>query len=215
MQDLAFPAACAHMLSSRMVRLAQLLPKVDSLYNMCCVLLACRERKKQKYTSLQGAVDELNLRLEQLSVMEATNQDLNNRNEELERVVEEQKEAIASIQTTVTKQQAHIEVQAAQIKVQQHKIHQQDQQLTELKRQISNANTEADTNNHIGDELALAVRAVLSGVPAKEANHMQHTLSQLPDSVLQQIRTCCREVCMHLKKTQVKEQPHAIQVPCC
>jgi type IV secretory pathway ATPase VirB11/archaellum biosynthesis ATPase len=78
--------------------------------------------------------------------------------------------------------------------------------------------------DQLNDQIALAVRAVLTGVSsmatmgfsaAKDAAQMQQMVVQLPDALLQQIRSCCREVALHLKKTEVKEQPHAISVPCC
>lgn len=125
-------------------------------------------------------------------------------------------------------------------------IHKQDQTLQELRSKLaaaerSNNGAAADAAaggsepgaagtaealpnaDLLNDQIALAVRAVLTGVssmasvsfpPAKDAAQMQQ-LATLPDALLQQIRSCCREVALHLKKTEVKEQPHAISVPCC
>lgn len=125
-------------------------------------------------------------------------------------------------------------------------IQQQDRTLQELRSQLANngvssaaaagpsapaaaagasagaASNTADADQ-LSDQVALAVRAVLTGVssmasvsfpPAKDAAQMQQ-IAELPDALLQQIRTCCREVALHLKKADVKEQPHAITVPCC
>lgn len=128
--------------------------------------------------------------------------------------------------------------QAKQLQAQVSVIQQQDKTLQELRGKL--AGVEDSANNtatapgtpaaagsdaeQLNDQIALAVRAVLTGVssmasvgfpPAKDAAQMQQMVVQLPDALLQQIRTCCREVALHLKKTEVKEQPHAITVPCC
>lgn len=127
--------------------------------------------------------------------------------------------------------------QAKQLQAQGAVIQQQDKTLQELRGKL--AATESSVNNagapaagaagsdadQLNDQIALAVRAVLTGVssmasvgfpPAsKDAAQMQQMVGQLPDALLQQIRSCCREVALHLKKTEVKEQPHAISVPCC
>ena len=131
--------------------------------------------------------------------------------------------------------------QAKQLQAQVSVIQQQDQTLQELRSKLAaaehssnnsaaaaeatpNAAAAAPDADQLNDQIALAVRAVLTGVssmasvsfpPAKDAAQMQQMVVQLPDALLQQIRTCCREVALHLKKTEVKEQPHAITVPCC
>jgi len=131
--------------------------------------------------------------------------------------------------------------QAKQLQAQVSVIQQQDQTLQELRSKLaageSSSNSAATPGaagasaagqqpdaDQLNDQIALAVRAVLTGVssmasvsfpPAKDAAQMQQMVVQLPDALLQQIRTCCREVALHLKKTEVKEQPHAISVPCC
>lgn len=188
----------------------------------------CRERKKQKYCNLQGTVDELSVRLSQLSTLEAANSELQHRNGQLETVVKQQQEQLQQQQETISKQAQQLQTQAQQLHHQaqqlqqqvQH-IEQQDKQVAEFKRQVVSQQQAADAEQ-LNDQLALAVRAVLTGVssmtsmlPAKDTQQMQQMVTTLPDNILQQIRSCCREVALHLKKTEVKEQPHAIQVPCC
>eukprot|EP00775_Hariotina_reticulata_P003179 gene3179-3457_t len=199
-----------------------------------------RERKKQKYSNLQGTVDELSMRLHQLNTLEAANSELVQRNHQLETVVKEQQSQLQNQRDTIAKHaqqlstQAHqLATQAQQLKQQVQRIEQQDRQVTELRSKLAAASQPvpasttvaggiAAEDQQLNDQLALAVRAVLTGVssmasvlPAKDAQQMQLMVSQLPDALLQQIRSCCREVALHLKNTEVKEQPHAIQVPCC
>jgi type VI protein secretion system component VasF len=135
-------------------------------------------------------------------------------------------------------QAVQLGAQAKQLQTQVSVIQQQDKTLQELRTQLagadsSNANNAAVPGSpkaggsdaeQLNEQIALAVRAVLTGVssmaclgtPAgKDAAQMQQMVGQLPDALLQQIRSCCREVALHLKKTEVKEQPHAITVPCC
>lgn len=131
--------------------------------------------------------------------------------------------------------------QAKQLQAQVAVIQQQDKTLQELRGKLAATDSSSVNNaaapgapaasaagsdaDQLNDQVALAVRAVLTGVssmasvgfpPAsKDAAQMQQMVGQLPDALLQQIRSCCREVALHLKKTEVKEQPHAISVPCC
>jgi hypothetical protein len=135
-------------------------------------------------------------------------------------------------------QAVQLSAQAKQLQAQVSVIQQQDKTLQELRSKLgadsSSVNnaaapgtptaTAGSDADQLNDQIAMAVRAVLTGVssmasvsfpPAKDAAQMQQMVVQLPDALLQQIRTCCREVALHLKKTEVKEQPHAISVPCC
>jgi hypothetical protein len=139
-------------------------------------------------------------------------------------------------------QALQLSAQAKQLHVQVSVIQQQDKTLQELRSKLGEADASSSSGNNaaaaapgtpaaagsdadqLNDQIALAVRAVLTGVssmasvsmpPAKDAVQMQQMVGQLPDALLQQIRSCCREVALHLKKTEVKEQPHAISVPCC
>jgi chromosome segregation ATPase len=200
------------------------------------VFACCRERKKQKYCNLQGTVDELSVRLSQLSTLEAANSELQQRNGQLEGVVKQQQVQLQQQQDTISKQAQQLQSQAQQLAHQAQQlqsqvlhIEQQDRQLAELKSRVAApaANSSSQQQqpadaDQLNDQLALAVRAVLTGVssmtsmlPAKDAQQMQQVVTTLPDSILQQIRSCCREVALHLKKTEVKEMPHAVQVPCC
>jgi uncharacterized phage infection (PIP) family protein YhgE len=194
----------------------------------------CRERKKQKYCNLQGTVDELSVRLSQLNTLEAANSELQQRNGQLEGVVKQQQVQLQQQQDTISKQAQQLQTQAQQLAHQAQQlqsqvlhIEQQDKQLAELKGRVAAAGSSSSQQqpadaDQLNDQLALAVRAVLTGVssmtsmlPAKDAQQMQQVVTTLPDSILQQIRSCCREVALHLKKTEVKEMPHAVQVPCC
>lgn len=75
----------------------------------------------------------------------------------------------------------------------------------------------------LNDELLLAVRTVLAGVSSmapvavadRDAVQMQAMVTQLPDALLQRLRSCCREVALVLQQSDVKDTPHAITVPCC
>jgi DNA repair exonuclease SbcCD ATPase subunit len=197
----------------------------------CC----CRERKKQKYCNLQGTVDELSVRLSQLNTLEAANSELQQRNGQLEGVVKQQQVQLQQQQETISKQAQQLQTQAQQLAHQAQQlqsqvlhIEQQDRQLLGHVAAAAAAGNTSGNNQHpadadqLNDQLALAVRAVLTGVstmtsmlPAKDAQQMQQVVTTLPDSILQQIRSCCREVALHLKKVEVKEMPHAVQVPCC
>uniref|UniRef100_A0A383VKC7 BZIP domain-containing protein n=1 Tax=Tetradesmus obliquus TaxID=3088 RepID=A0A383VKC7_TETOB len=193
-----------------------------------------RERKKQKYCNLQGTVDELSVRLSQLNTLEAANSELAQRNGQLEGVVKQQQVQLQQQQDTISKQAQQLQTQAQQLAHQAQQlqsqvlhIEQQDRQLAELKGRTAGGSSSSQQQqpadaDQLNDQLALAVRAVLTGVssmtsmlPAKDAQQMQQVVTTLPDSILQQIRSCCREVALHLKKTDVKEMPHAVQVPCC
>jgi len=96
------------------------------------------------------------------------------------------------------------------------------------------AASQATMQSNVPVQLSLAVRAALraaAGCAAgagsssssiavgelqqAEASQLQQVVAELPDSVLKQFMQCCREVAMHLQKTEVKEQLQAIQVPCC
>ncbi|KAF6263428.1 hypothetical protein COO60DRAFT_1698844 [Scenedesmus sp. NREL 46B-D3] len=193
-----------------------------------------RERKKQKYCNLQGTVDELSVRLSQLNTLEAANSELHSRNGQLEGVVKQQQVQLQQQQDTISKQAQQLQTQAQQLAHQAQqlqsqvlRVEQQDRQLAELKGHVAAAaagssNQQQPAADQLNDQLALAVRAVLTGVssmtsmlPAKDAQQMQQVVTTLPDSILQQIRSCCRDVALHLKKSEVKELPHAVQVPCC
>lgn len=204
------------------------------------VCLPCRERKKQKYSNLQGTVDELSLRISQLTTLEAANSELQQRNIQLETVVKDQSIQLRSQQDTIAKQAQQLQTQAVQLQHQaqqlqqqvQH-IEQQDKQMAELRSTLagktnnsSSSQTEQPGSTQpdqvTDDHITLAVRAVLTGVstmtsmlPAKDVQQMQQVVTQLPDQLLQQLRSCCREVALHLKQTEVKEQPLAVSVPCC
>lgn len=197
----------------------------------------CRERKKQKYSVLQGTVDELSVRISQLNTLEAANSELQQRNIQLEIVVKDQSAQLRSQQDTIAKQAHQLQTQAVQLQHQAQQLQQQVQHIEQQEKQVaelkSNAaanmsstasqTTVADSEVITDEKIALAIRAVLTGVstmtstmlPAKDTQQMQQVVTQLPDSLLQQLRTCCREVALHLKQTEVKEQPLAVSVPCC
>jgi hypothetical protein len=177
------------------------------------------------------------VRLSQLNTLEAANSELQQRNGQLEGVVKQQQVQLQQQQETISKQAQQLQTQAQQLAHQAQQlqsqvlhIEQQDRQLAELKGHVaaaaagntSNSQQQPADADQLNDQLALAVRAVLTGVssmtsmlPAKDAQQMQQVVTTLPDSILQQIRSCCREVALHLKKVEVKEMPHAVQVPCC
>ncbi|KAF8066407.1 hypothetical protein HT031_002731 [Scenedesmus sp. PABB004] len=183
-----------------------------------------RERKKQKYSSLQGTVEELSTRLGQLNTLEAANGELAQRNGQLQGVVAEQQARLAAQQQTIGQQAAQLESQAAQLSRQAAqlqsqglRIEQQEGTIAELRGRLAAAGGEGELN----EQLSLAVRAVLAGVgsmaslpplsSSKDAAVVSAMFTSLPEPVLAQLRSCCREVALHLKKTEVKETPHAIQ----
>lgn len=205
-------------------------------FQWSCLLLLHRERKKQKYSVLQGTVDELSLRISQLTTLEAAHSELQQRNVQLEVVVKDQTVQLRNQQDTIAKQATQLQTQAVQLQHQAQqlqqqvqRIEQQDKQIVELQNKVAastnnSSSQTAGTSNELltDDKIALAIRAVLTGVstmtsmlPAKDAQQMQQMVTQLPDSLLQQLRSCCREVALHLKQTEVKEQPLAVSVPCC
>ena len=72
---------------------------------------ACRERRKQKYSSLQDTVDELSGRLGQLSTLEAANNELQQRNTQLEVVVKDQNTQLQVQKETITRQAQQLQSQ--------------------------------------------------------------------------------------------------------
>lgn len=176
------------------------------------------------------------MRISQLNTLEAANSELQQRNIQLEGVVKDQTTQLKHQQDTIAKQAQQLQTQAVQLQHQaqqlQHqvqRIEQQEQQIADLKSRSSavaqsstSSQTPGDSDLLTDDKITMAIRAVLTGVstmtsmlPAKDAQQMQQMVTQLPDSLLQQLRSCCREVAVHLKQTEVKEQPLAVSVPCC
>lgn len=72
---------------------------------------ACRERRKQKYSSLQDTVEELSGRLGQLSTLEAANNELQQRNTQLEVVVKDQNTQLQVQKETITRQAQQLQSQ--------------------------------------------------------------------------------------------------------
>lgn len=75
------------------------------------IAAACRERRKQKYSTLQGTVEELSNRLGQLSTLEAANSELQQRNTQLEVVVKEQNAQLQMQKDTITRQAQQLHTQ--------------------------------------------------------------------------------------------------------
>lgn len=70
-----------------------------------------RERRKQKYSSLQGTVEELSGRLSQLNTLEVANNELQQRNTQLEVVVKEQTSQLQAQRETITRQAQQLQTQ--------------------------------------------------------------------------------------------------------
>lgn len=205
-------------------------------------------------------MDDLSVRLNQLSTLEAANCELTQRNGHLQVVVKEQQGQLQVQKDTITRQAQQLQTQAVQLshqakqlQAQVQVIQQHDRTINELRGKLAAAAAAAGSNDGssgggelaaagnsgsnpaqvaapdaelVNEQIAMAVRAVLAGVgsmasvsltAAKDESQVQlhQMVSQLPDPLLQQIRTCCREVALHLKKSDVKEPPRAISVPCC
>jgi len=75
------------------------------------VAAACRERRKQKYSTLQGTVEELSTRLGQLNTLEAANSELQQRNTQLEVVVKEQNVQLQMQKDAITRQAQQLHTQ--------------------------------------------------------------------------------------------------------
>lgn len=76
-----------------------------------CLTCTCRERRKQKYSTLQETVDELSTRLGQLNTLEAANSELQQRNQQLEVVVKEQNSQLQAQKDTITRQAQQLQTQ--------------------------------------------------------------------------------------------------------
>jgi hypothetical protein len=182
-----------------------------------------RERKKQKAAVLVTAVDELSKQLDDMASLRQTHSQLAARHRQLEGVAAQQQQELAATRATVAAQQQQLGEQAATIQRQAATIQQQEAEIGALRSaassaaapQVGQAAPAEPSAKEVSDQLAAALRAVLSGLPAKDSHEVQAALAQLPPGLLQRLHSCCREVSAHLHKDEVKEQPHAIQVTCC
>lgn len=202
-----------------------------------------RERKKQKYSNLQGTVEDLASQLEAMARLEEANDQLAGRNEELTEMLEGTRAELEDARGVIAQTGARLSAAESHLAQARVTVQAQEDELSTLRTRLDNCTCAASRRaaagaaegeaplgasaaaaadvTAMGDQLALALRAVLSGIPSQEAAAIQATpeaanlLAALPDSVLAQIRSCCAQVCLHLRKTALKEQPHAIQVPCC
>lgn len=96
-----------------------------------------RERKKQKYTSLQSAVDELAQRLEELTTLQAENAALHTKTEELQHALDDSEELLSAQKRTVGAQRATIASQSATIASQNAQLQQQAAQLAAQAAQLT------------------------------------------------------------------------------
>lgn len=173
---------------------------------------ARRERKKQKAATLVTAVDELSKQLDELATLRESHSQLHARHTALETAVARQQQELVAAQATVAAQQQTIQQQAATIKEQAERIQRGEAEAAALLRDGAAADPSGQVVN---EQLAAAMRAVLSGVPPRETQEVQAVLAALPPSLLKRLHNCCREVSAHLHNADLKEQPHAIQVSCC
>lgn len=76
-----------------------------------------RERRKQKYSTLQDTVEELSTRLGQLSTLEAANSELHQRNNQLEVVVKDQNTQLMAQKDTITRQAQQLQTQVGVVRI--------------------------------------------------------------------------------------------------
>ena len=160
-----------------------------------------RERKKQKYTSLQQAVDALSVQLDRVAVVEEERDNLQAENEELQQLLKAQTHKVQARDVVVRQQQKQLELQTTEISALQ-------QRLTAL----SAADSSPDLR--MLQQLAVAIKTALE---ENEFTSAQMVLHQYPDilldSISKTVRQCCRE--MAQEPVVTKPMTQVVQVSCC
>lgn len=91
-----------------------------------------RERKKQKYCSLQGTVEELTERLERLSALESSAAALTARNQGLEGLAADQRRALDESGAALARQQEQLRIAADTIVEQQRLLREREERVAAL-----------------------------------------------------------------------------------
>jgi septal ring factor EnvC (AmiA/AmiB activator) len=193
----------------------------------------CRERKKQKYSNLQGTVEELSEQLHQLALMREAHAAVSAERDQLAVVADQQRSQLAHQAGLITAQQQQMGAQAAQLDAANQQLAEAQQQVGALSQQVAELRTRtAPTADELSEQLALAVKAALAastlgagnnGSPGaaggaageREEARVRQVVCGLPERVLQQFMASCREVVRHLHQPEPAEGLQAIQVPCC
>lgn len=163
-----------------------------------------RERKKQKYTNLQQAVDALSVQLERVAVVEEERNVLQAEKEELEVVVKQQTTKIMARDNIIKQQQKQIEAQQAEIAALK-------QRLSALPAPLNNV----EMSQLLRTAITSAVSKVLEEQDCKSAQMLvplsEVVLEKLTTSVFQHCN--CRELTTDASAT--KPLPQVVQVSCC
>jgi hypothetical protein len=193
-----------------------------------------RERKKQKYSNLQGTVEELSEQLHQLALLREAHSAVSSERDQLAAVVGQQRDQLTQQAGVIAVQQQQMGAQAAQLAAANQQLAEARQQVGALTAQVAELRTRAaPTADELSEQLALAVKAALAastlgagnnGSPVagvgsaqgeREEARVRQVVCGLPERVLQQFMASCREVVRHLHQPEPAEGLQAIQVPCC
>jgi uncharacterized protein (DUF3084 family) len=160
-----------------------------------------RERKKQKYTSLQQAVDALSVQLDRVAVVEEERDNLQGENEDLQQLLKTQNQKLQARDITIKQQQKQIDTQQTEIGA--------------LKQRLNALTTaESSTDMRMLQQLAAAIKTAFE---ENECNSSQMVLHQFPEMLLENIsktvRQCCREITP--EPVVAKPMPQVVQVSCC
>lgn len=162
-----------------------------------------RERKKQKYTSLQQAVDELSIQLDKVAVIEGEKAELMDQNAELEELLTKQTIKVQARDTIIKQQQKQIDAQQAEI--------------LSLRQKVAALSAgEQSADNQLLQQLASAVQTAFDENECKSA---QIALGQFPevlmDSIRKTVQQCCREINSNCDVAPHQSPAHIVQVSCC
>jgi len=162
-----------------------------------------RERKKQKYSSLQQAVDALSVQLERVAVVEEERDNLQAEKEDLQLLLKQQTSKLHNRESVITKQQKMINDQQAEIAALK-------QRLNALP--AADSATDLRLLQHLGSVINTAITTALEEHGCKSA--MVGPLSKvLMDKIKNTVGQCCREITTEPATT--KPLPQVVQVSCC
>jgi SMC interacting uncharacterized protein involved in chromosome segregation len=171
-------------------------------------LFCFRERKKQKYTSLKAAVDELSAQLDRVAILEQQALDMSDEKEQLQSEIKQQNLTIAAHSTKLKLQESYINQQAA-------RLTQQQQELQALRQQHPTADAELESTPLYQKLVAVVKAAVVdSASPQPASTKLQDVVTHAVHSTL---KSCALELALSSKERPADvrpKSPSVAQVSC-
>lgn len=177
-----------------------------------------RQRKKEKYSELQTAVNSLREKIEELNLLQKETDSLRFAQSELQKQVATRDAALQQAHVQMKNQAQVMKAQQEKCQLQERQIADQQQTLEQQRQHLRTATLAGLDPQALSDRLLSVIKQAFSEVSAQQGPATGDALSSevLVQQISRTLTSCCRELMSNpTKQSAAAEAPPAISVSCC